>query len=217
MTSELKPKTRSAGMQAWSAPLLLAAVIALFAAAPARAQIWTEVGDAGPLPGVAQTTAGLGALTTINGATVPNEDVDMYCILITDRNAFGACLNCLFMLQPDLYLFDASGKGVALAQVCAAGCKQITSALVPGTGLYYLAIAPQGALANSGAGSIWVAGLTSERAPDGPGAAGGITSWSPGVLQGPASYSIRISGATFCSAATPSRSSTWGRIRSTYR
>ncbi len=217
MNSQFTPKQRFVGIEAWAAPLLFAVAVALFAASPVRAQVWNEVGDAGPLPGVAQTTAGIGALTTINGATFPNEDVDMYCILITDRNAFGACLNCLFIMQPDLYLFDASGKGVALAQICSAGCKQISNALVPGTGLYYIAVAPNGAQANSAGGAIWVAGQTSERAPDGAGAASAITSWGPGVLQGPANYSIRLSGATFCSAATPARPSTWGRVRNTYR
>jgi hypothetical protein len=199
--------------------VLAVAWSALACAGAAKAQTWNEVGDAGSIPALAQTTAGLGNLTRINGTLSADTDVDLYCIQVNNRAAFSAGLNCLIQLSADLYLFDGLGKGIAVAQVCAAGNKAITSILLPSAGLYYLGVAPHGAMAFAGPNAIWLAGSTSQRAPDGPGAAGSVNSWggTPVVQPGFSSYGVDITGAVFCNAVTPAGSPSWGRVRNIYR
>jgi hypothetical protein len=187
-------------------------------AAPAFAQVWTEVGDAGPLPATAQTPAGSGALTTITGMLAFDADVDMYCIDVTDPANFNATLSCVVIQSTDLYLFDSTGKGLALAQICSAGSKTIGASFVTTAGTYYIAVAPYGALAYAGADLIWIPGSTFARAPDGPGAANVVTSWG-GTPHADitAGYHINLSGVDFCSAPTPARPRTWGTLKSIYR
>ena len=196
------------------------AAFSLLAVTPANAQVWNEVGDAGNLPGAAQTTFGAGPLFTITGSLPTDADVDMYCIHIADRASFTASLNCLIQLEEDLYLFDSTGKGVALAQNCSAGQKRINNTFVTSSGTYYLAVAWHGALAEAGGSDIWLAGLTSERAPDGPGAAGVLTGWagSPVAQQGFANYSITLTGVGYCQPlVTPAGRHSWGHLKSIYR
>ncbi len=50
---------------------------------------WTEVGDAGDLPGTAQVVAGSGPLDSIFGV-MNDPDVDMYKIYISDPAGFSA-------------------------------------------------------------------------------------------------------------------------------
>ena len=63
------------------AALILLGVAAL--APTARAQTWTEVGDAGDLIATAQTTVGAGAITQITGSLPLSDDVDLYCVRLT--------------------------------------------------------------------------------------------------------------------------------------
>jgi hypothetical protein len=219
MTSNPRPSARPSRPSRFVLLMLGVALCALMCGAPARAQVWNEVGDAGAIPGLAQSTAGLGSFLKVNGTLPADSDVDMYCIQITNRAAFTAGLNCLIQLSADLYLFDGLGKGIAVAQVCAAGNKAINNALVPSNGLYYLAVAPHGALAFSGINAIWLPGSTSQRAPDGPGAAGSVNSWggTPVVQLGFTSYSVDLTGVSFCNAITPAALPSWGHIRNIYR
>jgi hypothetical protein len=194
---------------------MLAGLVSL--AAPASAQVWNEAGDAGPLPATAQATLGSGALTSITGTLPSATDVDMYCITVTDPASFYACLTCVVIQSPDLYLFDATGKGLAVAQICAGSCKQITPSFVGGAGTYYLAVAQYGSLAFAGPDLIWLSNTTFARAPDGPGAANAITSWggSPQFAT-PINYQINLSGASFCSGATPTHVNSWGSLKLHY-
>jgi hypothetical protein len=202
-----------------AAVALPALACALLLAAPASAQVWTELGDAGALPASAQATVGAGALTTILGTLPADTDVDMYCIHVTDPANFNATLNCTTIQSTDLYLFDATGKGLALAQICAAGSKTIGASFVTTAGTYYIAVAPYGALAYAGLNPIWIPGTTFARVPDGPGAANAITSWggtprADAVYPG---YQINLNGVGFCGAPTPARLHTWGTLKSIYR
>ena len=61
--------------------------------APAHAQVWNEVGDAGPFPATAQQTVGAGLLTTIRGNLASASDVDMYCIHLTAVPPAGSSSN----------------------------------------------------------------------------------------------------------------------------
>jgi hypothetical protein len=201
-------------------PSLLAALVALAAAAPsfALAQNWTEVGDAGSFPASAQITLGTGALQTISGTIATNIDEDVYCLHIADAAAFSACLQCTIISGPDVYLFDSTGKGVALAQICSSGCKTIPPGFVTSPGTYYIAVVASGALALAGSNPIWQAGSTMARAPDGPGAGSPITAWGGAPqLNGPGAYVLSMAGAGFCGLATPAVEHTWGQIKSTYQ
>lgn len=181
------------------------------------AQTWSEVGDAGDLPGTAQATVGVGALTTITGSLWADTDVDVYCIRITDEAAFKARLQCVAWSGPSPFLFDASGVGVATTDECSGGDKLISSTFVTTNGVYYLAIAPMPITAVAGADDIWVPVLSTERAPDGPGAANPVTSWGGAPVVQPINpYTVYLTGAEFCDAPVPTESRSWGRVKTIY-
>jgi len=182
------------------------------------AQTWSEVGDAGDYPATAQTTAGAGALTTITGSLFADSDVDVYCIRITDEAAFKARLQCVAWLGPSPFLFDASGVGVATTDECSAGDKLISSTFVTTNGVYYLAIAPMPIIAYSGVDAIWLPVLSSERAPDGPGAANPVNAWGGAPMVQPVNpYTVYLTGAEFCDAPVPAEQRSWGRVKTMYQ
>jgi len=195
------------------------ALFTLLAIAPrAHAAAWTEVGDAGQLPATAQSTAGTGPLTEIDGNLVSPDDVDMYCIHVTDVPGFFANLQCVIIQGPNLWLFDATGKGVAMNSFCQGGAKGVSGAFLSGTGTYYIAVAYDAVYPFAGPDQIWLNGYTPQRAPDGPGAAAAITSWNGPPNPGPLNpYRITLLGAAFCDAATPTVNGSWGNVKSIYR
>jgi len=198
---------------------LVAALLALVTFAPlAHAQIWAESGDAGPLPATAQSTVGAGPLLEIDGNLAAPDDVDMYCIQVTDVAGFFAHLGCVVQTGPNLWLFDASGKGVAMSSLCQGGTKAITGALLPGTGLYYLAVAYDAVYPQSGPNAIWLNSYAAQHAPDGPGAATPVTAWAGTSTPQPLNpYQVRLFGTAFCDAPTPALRRTWGGVKSIYR
>ena len=186
--------------------------------ATVRAQVWSEAGDAGDLPASAQTTVGEGALTTLIGSLASDVDVDMYCIQIVDEASFLARLQCAVMLGPSPYLFDSSGVGVATNETCSGGDKLISSAFVTTGGLYYLAVAFGGRAALAGADDIWLPAITTERAPDGPGAANPVDGWGGvPVVQPQNPYTVFLAGVEFCDSPVPVDESTWGLVKTLYR
>ncbi len=200
------------------AGLLTALATALLLACSAAAQTWTETGDAGNLPATAQTTTGLGALTTINGSLASASDVDMYCIRVVNPPLFRARLQCVVIQGPDIWLFKANGQGLSANFLCQAGDKQVTGAFATTTGIYYLAVSYRGVAPSSASGAIWLPSNLAEHAPDGPGAAGAVTSWTgTGILQPINPYTIFLAGAEFCDAETPARGVAWGTLKVRYR
>jgi len=200
--------------------VLLGLVLSALASAPARAQAWLEVGDAGDLPATAQTTVGSGALSQIVGSFAGPTDADVYCIRINGQQPFVAGIQCLTFTDPDIWLFDSSGLGIVHNDVCQAGLTTITGLYVPGPGTYYLAVAYGGRQAlGPGALAIWQTQLfTGERAPDGPGAPGPIVGWggsgNPTTLT---SYIINLQGVDYCSQVVPARGRSWGTLKLLYR
>lgn len=194
-------------------------VASLLLAGSVRAQTWNETVDAGPLPATAQHTTGPGALTTINGNLDTATDVDMYCIRIASTVSFSARLSCSSPGEDDLWLFNAGGLGVTAFTSCQGGNVSLSSAFVPSTGTYFLAVSADGAVPRAGASGLWLAGagFNSERAPDGPGAGLPVDNWggSPALFQVP--YSLRLTGCTYCDAAVLSPDDAWGRIKVLYR
>ena len=188
----------------------------------ARAQGWNETvnggGDAGALVATAQLTAGNGPLTTITGTLGSTQDVDLYCIDVTDPAQFSAHLVCTVLVDPDLWLFDPSGKGVALNDGCSASWTQIPPGFVVTSGTYYLGISADGRDALSAGGPMWLSPWVSNaRPPDGPGAAGTLIGWGGSGTVTVPSYTVTLTGAGYCDTATPARTGTWGRLKVIYR
>lgn len=178
-----------------------AAVLALLAGGVgvASAQVWAESGDAGELPGTAQTPVGVGALTTITGNLLG--DADMYLINIPNPGAgFEAKTSGnSTTIDTQLFLFDPAGMGVVHDDDDPAGGLQskITNSFVTTPGNYLLAVSQYNYDPSSAGGLIWAnSPFNVERVPDGPGAGSPVVSWGAGGQPGGA-YQIDLRGAEF--------------------
>ncbi len=205
--------------------LLNAALLLSFVAAgpAARAQTWTEAGDAGELVGTAQSTSGSGSLTSISGTLSSHGDVDMYCVQLTSVPPSGLPLvsvACTMQADPTPYIFAASGLGVDTNMTCAGGLKQAVApnfSLVPGQ--YYVAIAHGDYSANSAGGNIWQVAYAGPMWPNGPGAGSPLTSWiGPLTVVAPAPYTLILNPNyfVFCDTATPVETSSWGALKARF-
>lgn len=198
------------------------ACLALVAAPGARAQAWTETGDAGDLVSTAQTTLGTGSINSIAGNLSSPTDVDVYCIQIPavpPANLPLIQLQCTVIQGPNVWLFDATGKGVFSGSTCSGGAKTILApnvSLAPGT--YYVAVSFFGLDPQAAAGPVWLSGPPSQRAPDGSGATGSLNGWAgTPVVQGINPYQINLLFTSYCGAPTPALRATWGTLKSIYR
>lgn len=154
----------------------------------AQAQLWTEVGDAGDLPGTAQITVGSGALDFIGGFIGNNpaadgNDKDMYCIYIADPSLFSATTVGGSSLDTQLFLFNTGGFGVTFNDDHPGGGvlqSTIAGTFLPGPGHYYLAISRYDRDPVDATGAeLWLdTPYDVERAPDGPGAGSPIFDWN---------------------------------------
>lgn len=201
---------------------VVAFVLCLAFAPGARAQIWTETGDAGDLVPSAQTTVGSGSMTQINGQLAGLTDVDVYCIRMTavlPANTPMIQLQCAVDNGPNVWMFDAAGNGVFTNSRCQFGFKTLLAPNVSlAAGVYYVAVSFSGYDPQSAGGAIWLAGIPGQRAPDGPGAAGTLTGWAgTPVLQSINPYAIKLSGMNFCEEPTAVSPGSWGRVKSLYR
>jgi hypothetical protein len=209
-TAARRPKFLLAVLGSW--------VIVFGFAAGALAQTWNESGDAGALPGTAQSTVGAGSITAIAGNLDSPSDVDMYCIQVQAPATFSARLQCVVIQGPNLWLFDSMGKGVAANSICVGGDKRILSTFVSTSGKYYVAVSFNGVNPFAGADPIWVPANTGERAPDGAGAAGAVTSWQgSGQLQPLNPYQVLLTSVAACEAPVPTTPQVWGHLKEIYR
>lgn len=213
--------TRTAHIRLLSRLVLATAVLLLAAAAPAAAQIWFENGDAGPLIPTAQGTTGAGPLTGIQGNLASAGDVDLYCVKLSSVPPAGAPLvqlQCVVQQGPNVWLFDATGKGVLTNATCVGGTKAILApnvSLLPGT--YYIGVSYTGLDPQSSSGAIWNTSISGQHAPDGPGAAGTLNGWAGTPIVQPLNpYSMTLGFMTYCDSPVPASSSTWGRVRIRY-
>jgi PEP-CTERM motif-containing protein len=184
---------------------LAALVMVLGCANVALADTWTEVGDAGDLPGTAQQPTGANPLTSITGAISVGTDADMYRIFIPVGAAFSASTVATpgTLADTQLYLFNSAGFGVYFNDDCPTGCGTNRSLLPAGDpnspvapGIYYLVITGWDRDPISAGGEIWAdTPFTTVRAPDGPGAGGSITGYTG--TGGTGTYTINLTGAQF--------------------
>ncbi len=169
---------------------------------PPPADRWLEstAGDAGDLPFSAQIPSGSGNLGSIAGSMTAG-DVDMYQIDICDVGFFSATTaNPDTAIDTQMWLFDANGAGVAFnddSPLVAGLQSTLTNIYITAPGTYYLALSTYNNDANDEFGQlIWAnTPFNTERAPDGPGAFGQVSSWTGGGSTG--AYLINLTGACF--------------------
>ncbi len=204
----------------FATPLNILLALLLCTASPASAVVWFENGDAGELPAGHQATIGVGALTAISGTIDNTSDRDLFCVRVVDQGLFFANLLCSGIPGLDLWLFSTTGLGLSHHDGCVGGFTTVSGAFKPGIGSYLLGISADGADARNWLGQpIWSAGpVQAERAPNGTGAPGPITSWAP---QAPGAtftpYTIQLTGCVPCDAVVSTRPRSWGTLKSHYR
>lgn len=161
----------------------------------ARAQVWTEVGDAGDLPGTAQSPIWIGSSLTITGTfsgTVGGPD--MYLLPITSPGTFSATVTAGPNTQ--VFLFTTSGLGIAFNDDASGPLSALPmgnplyAALPPGH--YLLAISASNADPSSAPGMIFPDTPSGVFSATGPGGGSFITGWSTSSMTG--TYSIHFTG-----------------------
>lgn len=91
----------------------IVSVLSLAVAVPVAGAVpWTEVGDAGSLRATAQAIVGEGSLSSISGSISDPNDEDMYKICLRGGKRFSATTNGGAAFDTQLFLFNASGRGV---------------------------------------------------------------------------------------------------------
>ncbi|MDQ4048691.1 MAG: DVUA0089 family protein [Actinomycetota bacterium] len=162
---------------------------------------------------MAQSPSGSGSLTAISG-TLPSDndnDVDMYRVCITEPASFSAQTSGT-IIDPQLFLFDSTGKGVEARDDIVAGVQR-QSYLTPGNpfsptaaGTYYLAIDRYNSEPLSVGGKIFP-DFGDARAgqivgPTGPGGASPVSGWTAegdaANENGGTDYTIATAGTAFC-------------------
>ena len=204
--------------------LLIAGGIALLAwgSEPAAAATMAEIGDAGDLPGTAQTSAGVQSfgtpLDSISGTIAFDSDQDVFEIFINDPANFSASTNNSGTNLTDdddtmLFLFDASGFGIlGTDDIDKTNLKSTIPAgsLTGLSGIYFIAVSTFFNTPISSGGAIFdlkdLRGAAGDAVgPNGPGGGSPITGWNLELdppQTGP--YRIDLTGATFVSAPEPS-------------
>lgn len=189
---------------------LAALVMVLGCANVALADTWTEIGDAGDLPGTAQQPTGANPLTAITGAITVGTDADMYRIFIPVGATFSATTvgTAGTLADTQLFLFNAAGLGV-YANDDTTGT-EVRSTLPaghafspPSPGIYYLVITGFNRDPVSVGGLIFPGTFTGVEGPTGPG--GGSPIFDYTGTTGTGTYRILLTGAQFvpASAAIP--------------
>lgn len=176
------------------------------------AQQWNEAanggGDAGETLVTAQVCAGTNALTSIRG-THTFDDCDMYLVEIFNPGSFSAAVASDANFDTQLFLFDMNGFGVTHHDDVSSTNRRsrLTNQFVTEAGRYYLAINADNRHAfNNLEQRIWnsTPSLT-ERAPDGPGAAGELAYWSDdlGGADDGGVYTINLAGCRYINNPIP--------------
>jgi len=177
---------------------IFVAVVLAFAAGPAMAQLWTEVGDAGELPGTAQVVLGSGSLTTITGAFTQT-NADMFQIKIVDPAGFSAYVDAA---DNQAFLFDAAGMGVYgnddISSTVYDAYLPTGNANSPTTpGLYYLGVVSANVDPFSAAGRIFPNTWPDVYGPTGPGGGSPITHWAYWPATHNSAYTVTLTGAEY--------------------
>lgn len=158
-----------------------------------------ELGDAGDLLHIAQAPCQVGPLTVITGTNGAN-DVDLYKIQIDTPASFSASTCGGAGFDSQLFLLDASGRGVACNDDSCSTQSNITNALVTTPGVYYLAISSYNIDPVSPGGLIFPNTSSGQNGPTGPGGALPLLGWTGTAAAGGA-YTITLTGCSHAAAA----------------
>ncbi len=162
--------------------------------------VWNEVSGeqpAGETLEAAQVPLGAGPLRGIMGTLGPNQ-ADVYKINICSPIDFAGTTVGYTTLDTQLSLFDENGLGISFSDDASSPQSLLTNQFVTEPGNYYLAISELDRDPSSAGGPIWQDNpFDIERAPDGPGAAGALTSWASDFSGSGGSYIIRLFGTCF--------------------
>jgi hypothetical protein len=175
---------------------------------------WDETtnggGDAGQDLASAQSPTGTGTALNVITGSFGSSDVDIYKINICNEASFSASTRFTSpLIDTQLFLFNPDGTGVVVDDDVPVGlpgddttASTMTSAVVSANGTYYLAISRYNIdPVDAGAALIWInTPFDTERAPDGPGAANPLASWT-GTNTATGNYRISFSGTCFATGA----------------
>ena len=151
-------------------------------------------------------------LTKIRGSFLAS-DMDMYAINICNEAAFSASTVGGTTADTQMFLFDASGRGLVMgdddvAPLPASSQTTLSSQFVTANGLHFLAVGVYNRDPADGTSSttqlIWNntnpgAAFGPEWAPNGPGAANPVANWT-GTIATTGNYAITLNGTCFLSA-----------------
>jgi Bacterial pre-peptidase C-terminal domain len=173
----------------------LASVVVL-AFAPA-AIATPELGEAGDLPASAQDLSADG-VEQIDGGFADPGDVDMYKLCLAGGGSFSASTIGGTTVDTQLFLFDASGRGVYANDDSDAVHQSRLPSRDPLTpqagGDYYLAVVPYNRDPGNSLGPIFPV-TPGVEGPTGPGGSEPVTLWSGRVAGAGGPYSIFLTGA----------------------
>jgi hypothetical protein len=197
-----------------SVVLTLSALLIVATATASGAQtVVTENGDAGSLPATAQVIPG--EVSTITGSLAILDQEDLYRVCLAPGQAFSAT-TAGTTFDTELFLFDATGRGVVANDDSAAGSQAAFPAgleLLPTTGgIYYLGVSffPNEPLSSGGPiftgpdGDVIIDDVRYS-VPQPPAGDQPVTEWSfTGAGEGGA-YQIQLTGTTSGCAPTTKR------------
>lgn len=164
----------------------------------AAAQTWTEVGDAGELPGTAQVITPGGVLASIVGTLSAGAgNPDLYLINILTPMSFSASTVGASQVNTQLFLFTLGGQGIAFNDNSGPFFQSTLRAGNPlyaglPAGQYLLGISGSNNDPLSASGAIFPDLSTGVFGPTGPGGALSLSAWSGGGAAG--SYTIFLTG-----------------------
>ena len=187
----------------WPPDDLLALRVSLEASPPA--DHWIEREDAGPLPASSQPV-NIDAPAAIEGRLAFEGDVDLYALDACDGRALAISTVGLTSIDTQLFLFDASGTGVAMNDDDPRSTSVQSRLTFPAGTLFgrlYLAVTSYNLEpAGPGGEPLWNdAPFRAQRAPDGPDAASPVALWLPsGGFAG--QYAVALSGLRRAGACT---------------
>ena len=160
-----------------------------------------EQGDAGDVAATAQNLT-QGGVTTINGRLSDGNDADLFRVCLTGGGTFSATTDGLTDVDTQLFLFDASGRGIYSHDDGTTRQSTLPAghALTPqAAGEYILGISPYDRDPQSAGGPIF-SNVAFVSPANGRGAAAPVESWA-GLPRDSGAYTIALTGT--CSS-TPS-------------
>jgi hypothetical protein len=180
---------------------LLALALVALVPAVAHAQAVTEVGDAGSLPATAQVIPG--PLDSITGTLDTLDQEDLYRVCLAGGQTFSASTLGSEIADTQLFLFDATGRGLYANDDSANSLQAVLPAGISLTrqqgGVHYLGVSSFDADPVSAAGPIFGGEVFIDDVryfvPAPPGGDGPVSDWTVlGTYTG--GYQIQLTGTT---------------------